>query len=141
MEIEPHADAIWGGNPGGERRDGEGGGAAGGGIRSNLIFNLGEILEFYFPTNFTLGPAAWDTSKDVGSTDGHNAQSVNVVSDAGLPRLAMQARFCDTTAFGRPATEGERAGGKCNGGVFISGLRIGLQTIYPASRCVGRRGP
>ena len=51
---------------------------------------------------------------DVGSTEGHNAQSVNVVSDAGLPRLAMQARFCDTTAFGRQATEGDRAGGKCN---------------------------
>jgi hypothetical protein len=57
---------------------------------------------------------AWDTSKDVGSTDGHNAQSVNVLSDAGLPRLAMQAQFCDTTAFGGQATEGERAGGKCN---------------------------
>jgi Phage integrase family len=85
-----------------------------GGIRSDRIFDLGEILEFYFFTNLTLGPAASDTSKDVGSTAGLYAQSLNVVSDAGLPRLAMQARFCDTTAFGRPATEGERAGGKCN---------------------------
>jgi hypothetical protein len=30
-------------------------------------------------------------------------------------KVAMQARFCDTTAFGRRATEGERAGGKFNG--------------------------
>jgi len=37
-----------------------------------------------------------------------------VEADAGRPRLAMQAQFCDTTAFGRQATEGERAGGKCN---------------------------
>jgi hypothetical protein len=36
---------------------------------------------------------AWDTTNDVGLTDRHNAQSVNVVSGAGLPRLAMQSRY------------------------------------------------
>jgi hypothetical protein len=44
-----------------------------------------------------------------GSADGHNAQSVNVVWDTGLPRLAMQARFCDTTAFGRQVTAGRES--------------------------------
>jgi hypothetical protein len=39
----------------------------------------------------------------------YNAHSVNVVWDTGLPRLAMQARFCDTTAFGGQATAGRES--------------------------------